>query len=59
VLLLALTAALSVAQAEHAHPAPVSAVALELAQRPVPMRTGIATGGWVRGGLVPIDPHVR
>jgi len=43
VLLLALTAALSVAQAEHAHPAPVSAVALELAQRPVPMRTGIGS----------------
>ena len=43
VLLLVLTVALSVAQAEHAHPAPVSAVALELAQRPVPMRTGIGS----------------
>ena len=28
-------------QAEHAHPAPVSAVALELARRPVTLRTGI------------------
>ena len=42
-LLLALTAALSVAQTDHAHPAPVSAVALELAQRPVPLRTGIGS----------------
>jgi tetratricopeptide (TPR) repeat protein len=30
-------------QAEHAHPAPVSAVALELTQRPVPIRTGVGS----------------
>ena len=42
-LLLALTAALSVAQSEHTHSAPASAVALELAQRPVAMRTGIGS----------------
>jgi tetratricopeptide (TPR) repeat protein len=30
-------------QAEHAHPAPASAVALELTQRPVPIRTGVGS----------------
>jgi tetratricopeptide (TPR) repeat protein len=43
VLFLALTAALAVAQAEHAHRPPSSATALELAQRPVAMRTGIGS----------------
>jgi tetratricopeptide (TPR) repeat protein len=43
VLLLVITAALSVTQNAHAHPAPASAVALELAQRPVPVRAGIGS----------------
>ena len=42
-LVLAFTAALSVAQIPHPHAAPVSAVALELAQRPVPIRTGLGS----------------
>jgi tetratricopeptide (TPR) repeat protein len=43
VLVLVLAAALSAAQAEHTHRAPASATALELAQRPITIRTGIGT----------------